>query len=214
MMGTYLFLVLPPITGTYTRKENKMMKTKLKLLCWALALILLLTACSGGTGTAAPADTASPAPSAPPAEPEEPGDDGDSDGQEPEEIEEWRAEQKIVVNGETYQFLFRALFMEEGDPLTARLESDVLLTDSAVVLGTSDYGGMFNGQEMTVPSQNIVIDLNGHTLTAAEGCAVFEVQVGYTLTVVDGSADKTGTLVADGEPVIVEDGGTYNPLSD
>lgn len=196
------------------------MRSKLKLLCGALALALLLTACSSGAGSAGSTDAASPADSTSPVDstgsagPEEPGESEDSSGQEQEEIEDWRAEQKIVVNGETYQFLLRALCLEEGDPLTARLDSDVLLTNTAVILGTSDYGGMFNGQEMTVPSQNIVIDLNGHTLTAEKGCAVFEVQAGYTLTIVDNSADKTGKLAADGEPVIVEDGGAYNPLSD
>ncbi len=190
------------------------MKMKLKLLCGVLVLALLLTACSGGAGSAgstapaAPADSTSPSDSTGPAEPE------DSSDQEQEEIEDWRAEQKITVNGETYQFLLRALCFEEGDPLTARLDSDVQLTDTAVILGTSDYGGMFNGMEMTVPSHNIVIDLNGHTLTAEKGCAVFEVQAGYTLTVVDNSEAKTGRLVADGEPVIVEDGGIYTPLSD
>ena len=88
------------------------------------------------------------------------------------------------------------------------------LTNTAVVLGTSDYGGMFNGQEMTIPSRNIVLDLNGHTLAAEKGCAVFEIQEGYTLTVVDNSQDKGGSLSADGEAVIVEEGGTYIPLSD
>lgn len=190
------------------------MKMKLKLLCGALMLALALTACSGGAGSAGSADAASPADSTGPADSAEPGESEDPSGDEQGEIEDWRAEQKIVVNGETYQFLLRALCFEEGDPLTARLDSDVTLTDCAVILGTSDYGGMFNGQEMTIPSQNIVIDLNGHTLTAEKGCAVFEVQAGYTLTIVDNSADKTGKLAADGEPVIVEDGGVYNPLSD
>lgn len=93
-----------------------------------------------------------------------------------------------------------------------RLESDVQLTDTAVILGASDYGGLFNGQEVTIPSHNIVLDLNGYTLTAEKGCAVFEVQEGYSLTIEDSSAAKTGKLAADGEAAIVEKGGTYIPL--
>lgn len=173
------------------------MKKKLLALCVILTLSLSLAACGGG-------DSKTPAPAA---------SSAGSSYQEPE-VEDWRAEQKIVVNGNTYQFLLKAMASEEGDPLTVRLDSDVQLTNTAVVLGTSDYGGMFNGQEMTIPSRNIVLDLNGHTLAAEKGCAVFEIQEGYTLTVVDNSADKGGKLSADGEAVIVEDGGTYVPLSD
>ncbi len=186
-----------------------MMKMKLKLLCAMLALALLLTACGGSGAPAAPAGT--PEPTAP-AEPEK--TEAPEAPPEPvqEEIEDWRAEQKIVVNGETYPMLLRALCFEEGDPLDVRLESDVQLTNFAMVLGTSDYGGMFNGMEMTVPSRNIVIDLNGYTLTAEKGYAVFEVQAGYTLTIVDNSGTGAGKLEADGEPVIVADGGTYIPL--
>lgn len=164
----------------------------------AAALTLSLAACGGKPATSSTPEPAKSQPSQ-----SQPTDAS---------IEEWRAEQKIVVNGNTYQFLAKALFSEEGDPLAVRLDSDVLLTDTAVILGTSDYGGMFNGQEMTIPSHNIVLDLNGHTLTAEKGCAVFEVQADYTLTVVDNSEAKTGKLSADGEAVIVEEGGTYIPL--
>ncbi len=184
------------------------MKKKLLFLCAALVLALALTACSssgGGANSAPPTGSAS-------SEGSSSAPEGSSDQQE--EIEDWRAEQKIVVNGNTYQLLLKAISSEEGDPLTVRLDSDVRLTNTAVILGTSDYGGMFNGMEMTVPSRNIVLDLNGHTLAAEEGCAVFEVQDGYTLTVVDNSEGKGGKLAADGEAVIVEDGGTYVPLSD
>lgn len=179
------------------------MRKKLLTLCAILTLTLSLAACGGGDSkTPAPAASSTPAASS-----------AGSSYQEPE-IEDWRAEQKITVNGNTYQFLLKAMTSEEGDPLTVRLDSDVQLTSTAVILGTSDYGGMFNGMEMTIPSRNIVLDLNGHTLSAEKGCAVFEVQDGYTLTVVDNSADKGGRLSADGEAVIVEDGGTYVPLSD
>ena len=179
------------------------MKKKLCALCAVLALALSLAACGGGDSKT-PAPAASSAPS---------GSDAGSSSQQGE-IEDWRAEQKIVVNGNTYQFLLKAMASQEGDPLTVRLDSDVQLTNTAVILGTSDYGGMFNGQEMTIPSRNIVLDLNGHTLAAEKGCAVFEIQEGYTLTVVDNSQDKGGSLSADGEAVIVEEGGTYIPLSD
>ncbi len=185
------------------------MKKNWKLLCGVLFLALILTACSNrGPTPANSAGSQSPANSA--------GSQNaaGSSGQQQDEIEDWRAEQKIVVNGETHQFLLRGLCSVEGDDADVRLDSDVQLTDFAVILGTSDYGGMFNGQEMTVPPHNIVIDLNGYTLTAEAGCAVFEVQAGYTLTIVDNSEAKTGKLVADGEAVIVEDGGTYIPLSD
>lgn len=185
------------------------MKKKLSLLCAVLALALVFAACSnnnsGGASSTSSAGSENSANS-----------DGSavSSSQQQGEIEEWREEQKIVVNGNTYQYLAKAMMSEEGDPLTVRLDSDVQLTDTAVILGTSDYSGMFNGMEMTIPSRNIVLDLNGHTLSAEKGCAVFEIQEGYTLTVVDNSQGKGGSLSADGEAVIVEEGGTYIPLSD
>lgn len=183
------------------------MKKKLSLLCAVLALALVFAACSNNSGGASSTPSAGSADSANSAS-----SSGSSSQQD--EIEDWRAEQKITVNGNTYQFLLKAMTSEEGDPLTVRLDSDVQLTNTAVILGTSDYGGMFNGMEMTIPSRSIVLDLNGHTLAAEKGCAVFEIQEGYTLTVVDNSQDKGGSLSADGEAVIVEDGGTYIPLSD
>lgn len=185
------------------------MKKKLLALCaiLALSLALVLAACSKSGGAA------NSTPSASSADPVNSASSAGSSSQQGE-IEDWRAEQKIVVNGNTYQFLAKAMFSEEGDPLTVRLDSDVQLTDTAVILGTSDYGGMFGGQEMTIPSRSIILDLNGHTLAAEKGCAVFEVQEGYTLTVVDNSESMGGKLSADGEAVIVEDGGAYIPLSD
>lgn len=183
---------------------KKTKKTLIALL--AAALTLSLAACGGKPSSSSPEPAQSQPSQSQPA-------DASSEAQQPDaSIEEWRAEQKIVINGNTYQFLFKAMMSEEGDPLTVRLDSDVKLTDTALILGTSDYGGMFNGMEMTIPSHNIVLDLNGHTLTAEKGCAVFEVQADYTLTVVDNSEAKTGKLSADGEAVIVEEGGTYIPL--
>lgn len=184
------------------------MKTKKTLSALlAAALMLSLTACGGK-----PAASSTPEPAKSQPSQSQPADASNEEQQPDASIEEWRAEQKIVVNGNTYQFLAKAMMSEEGDPLTVRLDSDVQLTDTAVILGTSDYGGMFNGMEMTIPSHNIVLDLNGHTLAAEKGCAVFEVQADYTLTVVDNSEAKTGKLAADGEAVVVEDGGTYIPL--
>ena len=183
-----------------------MKKTKKTLSALLAAVLTLSLAACGGK----PAASSTPEPAK-----SQPSQSQPSESQsQPEDasIEEWRAEQKIVVNGNTYQFLGKAMMSEEGDPLTVRLDSDVKLTDTAVILGTSDYGGLFNGMEMTIPSHNIVLDLNGHTLTAEKGCAVFEVQADYTLTVVDNSEAKTGKLSADGEAVIVEEGGAYIPL--
>lgn len=73
---------------------------------------------------------------------------------------------------------------------------------AAVVIGSSDYDGLFS-EPMTVTAKNVTVDLNGFTLTAAAGCPVFEVQEGYTLTVVDNSEAKTGKLAADVEEAVV-----------
>lgn len=121
-------------------------------------------------------------------------------------------DQKIVAGGVTYEAVLQALLAQGSEPVTLLLESDIQLTD-AVVLGTSDYGGLFGGQELTVASHDITIDLNGHTLTGENDCAVFEIQSGYTLTIVDSSAAKTGKVVSQGEAVMdVKEGGTYHPL--
>ena len=121
-------------------------------------------------------------------------------------------EQKISVGEETYGALLEAIMSEtEADSVTARLDSDVTLT-AAVVIGSSDYDGQFT-EPMTVTAKNVTIDLNGYTLTAAENCAVFEVQEGYTLTIVDNSEAKTGKLVCGvEEAVVVAEGATYNAL--
>ena len=121
-------------------------------------------------------------------------------------------EQKIAVGEETYGALLEAIMSEtEADSVTARLDSDVTLT-AAVVIGSSDYDGQFT-EPMTVTAKNVTIDLNGYTLTAAENCAVFEVQEGYTLTIVDNSEAKTGKLVCGvEEAVVVAEGATYNAL--
>lgn len=58
-IGMYLFLVFLPIVGMYLRK-GKTMKTKLKLLCGALSLALLLTACGNKAGTPAPSGSQTP----------------------------------------------------------------------------------------------------------------------------------------------------------
>ena len=120
--------------------------------------------------------------------------------------------QKITVGDETYDALLGAIMSEtEADSVTVRLDSDVTLT-AAVVIGSSDYDGLFS-EPMTVTAKNVTVDLNGFTLTAAAGCAAFEVQEGYTLTVVDNSEAKTGKLAADvEEAVVVAEGATYNAL--
>ena len=54
---------------------------------------------------------------------------------------------------------------------------------------------------------------SGYTLTGAKDSAVFEVQEGYTLTIVDNSEAKTGKLVSDAEEAVaVAEGATYNAL--
>ena len=121
-------------------------------------------------------------------------------------------EQKITVGDKTYGALLEAIMSEtKADSVTARLDSDVTLT-AAVVIGSSDYNGQFK-EPMTVTAKNVTIDLNGHTLTAAKDCAVFEVQKDYTLTIVDGSEAKTGKLDCGAEEaVVVSEGATYNAL--
>ena len=120
--------------------------------------------------------------------------------------------QKITVGDETYEALLGAIMSEtEADSVTARLDSDVTLT-AAVVIGSSDYNGLFE-EPMTVTAKNVTIDLNGFALTAPAGSAAFEVQEGYTLTIVDNSEAKTGKLVSDAEEaVVVAEGATYNAL--
>ena len=90
------------------------------------------------------------------------------------------AEQKITVGEKTYDALLQAILSEtEADSVTARLDSDVTLT-AAVVVGSSDYNGLFD-KPVTVTSKKVIVDLNGYTLTGAKDSAVFEVQEGYTL---------------------------------
>lgn len=123
-------------------------------------------------------------------------------------------EQQIVVNGRTYERLLAAILSETEDkPVTLRLESDIQLVSSAIVIGSSDYDGLFGGTVFTVASHDVTIDLNGHTLTGENGYAVFEVQDGYTLTIIDSSEAQTGQVVSQGETVAaVADGAVYNSL--
>ena len=75
------------------------------------------------------------------------------------------AEQKITVNGETYAQILPALLSQTEDkPVTLRLDTDIQLTNFRIVLGSSDYGGLFGGQVFTVVPHDVTIDLNGHTL--------------------------------------------------
>ena len=109
------------------------------------------------------------------------------------------AEQIITVGDETYDRVMAPLLaMEADEPVTLVLGSDIQLTGYSVVLGTSDYGGMFE-EPVTIVSHDVTIDLNGYTITGEEGYALFEVQDGYTLTIVDNSEAKTGALVTQGD---------------
>ncbi len=97
------------------------MKKKLLLLCAALTLALTLAACSNNSG----GDSKSSTPAA---------SSDSSSSQQQGEIGDWRAEQKIVVNGNTYQFLAKSLFSEEGEVWLLRDEAEeryILKTDSA-----------------------------------------------------------------------------------
>ena len=122
-------------------------------------------------------------------------------------------EQKITVNGETYPLVLQALLSQTQDEVTLRLDSNIQLTSCCIVLGSSDYNGLFGGQVITVPCHNVTIDLNGYTLTGEIDCAVIEVQDAYSLTLVDSSEARTGEVVTRGDAVVVvQDGGSHTPL--
>jgi len=124
-------------------------------------------------------------------------------------------DQIIVAGGETYDLVLVALLKQPEDKQAVlKFETDIQLTNFSVVLGTSDYGGLFQGSSITVPPRDVVVDLNGHTLTSEVGYPIFEVQNGYTLTIIDSSAGRTGKLVAQGDTEVdVKPGGKYNPLN-
>ena len=119
------------------------------------------------------------------------------------------AEEKVTVGDKAYETVLDAILSEKEDkPVTVALSGDVALT-AAVVLGESKV----DDKTVTVASHNVTVDLNGYTLTGAKDSAVFEVQEGYTLTIVDNSEAKTGKLVSDAEEaVVVAEGATYNAL--
>lgn len=119
------------------------------------------------------------------------------------------AEQKITVGEKTYETVLDAILSEKEDkPVTVVLGRDVTLT-AAVVLGENKA----DDKTVTVASHDVTVDLNGYTLTAAKDSAAFQVQKGYTLSIVDNSKDKTGKLVAAvEEAVVVDEGATYNAL--
>ncbi|MBU5625958.1 LysM peptidoglycan-binding domain-containing protein [Oscillibacter sp. MSJ-2] len=122
-------------------------------------------------------------------------------------------DQKIAVGDQTYERVLQAILSQtEDQPVSLRLESDILMT-APVVIGSSDYDGLFGGIVITVPSHDIAIDLNGFALTGPESGPIFTVQNGYTLTVLDSSDAQTGKLVSQSEkPVIEEEGGIYVPV--
>lgn len=115
---------------------------------------------------------------------------------------------EILINGNPYDKLLRGLLEQTEDEATIQLNGDFGLT-AAVVLGASDYNGLFGGNEMVVPCHNITLDLNGYTLSGDTGMSIFEVQEGYTLTVIDSSEEKTGRLAADGQSAVFVNGGEY-----
>ena len=119
------------------------------------------------------------------------------------------AEEKVTVGDKAYETVLDAILSEKEDkPVTVALSGDVALT-AAVVLGESKV----DDKTVTVASHNVTVDLNGYTLTGAKDSAVFEVQEGYTLTIVDNSEAKTGKLVSDAEEAVaVAEGATYNAL--
>ena len=119
------------------------------------------------------------------------------------------AEEKVTVGDKTYETVLDAILSEKEDkPITVALSGDVALT-AAVVLGESKV----DDKTVTVASHDVTVDLNGCTLTGAKDSAVFEVQEGYTLTIVDNSEAKTGKLVSQGKvDVDVKEGATYNAL--
>lgn len=119
------------------------------------------------------------------------------------------AEQKITVGEKTYETVLDAILSEKEDkPVTVVLGSDVTLT-AAVVLGENKV----DDKTVTVASHDVTVDLNGYTLTAAKDSAAFQVQKGYTLSIVDNSKAKTGKLAADVEKaVVVDEGAVYNAL--
>ena len=121
-------------------------------------------------------------------------------------------QQIIMVGDETYEHLLQSMLSQEEDqPMTVVLGSDVQLT-ATVVVGSSDYDGLF-AEPQTVASHDVTIDLNGYTLSGPADAALLVVQDGYTLTIVDSSAAKTGQVVSQiDEGVVVEEGGTYNAL--
>lgn len=119
------------------------------------------------------------------------------------------AEEKVTVGDKAYETVLDAILSEKEDkPVTVALSGDVALA-AAVVLGESKV----DDKTVTVASHNVTVDLNGYTLTGAKDSAIFEVQEGYTLTIVDNSEAKTGKLVSDAEEaVVVAEGATYNAL--
>lgn len=115
---------------------------------------------------------------------------------------------EILINGNPYDKLLRGLLEQTEDEVTIQLTGDFALT-AAVVLGASDYNGLFGGNEMVVPCHKITLDLNGYTLSGEKDMNIFEVQEGYTLTVIDSSEEKTGRIVADGKSAVWVNGGEY-----
>lgn len=162
----------------------------------------------------APAEENSPSENAPteektPAEESTPAEGADDEVTIPTITAE---EQKIRIGDNVYQQVLRGLLEQGTGAVTVTLESDVVLTSFSVVLGSSDYGGLFQGNVMAVAPTDITLDLNGHTIAGEVGFPVFEVQEGYTLTVVDGSADQSGRMITRGDVDVLVNGGTYHPL--
>lgn len=112
---------------------------------------------------------------------------------------------------EVYDRILRALIFQPADrQAVLTLHSDFQLTGNPVILGTSDYGGQFRGETYTIQPHDVVVDLNGYSITSEVDFPIFEVQDGYTLTIRDSSAEKTGRLYMNGDiDVLVHEGGKY-----
>lgn len=75
---------------------------------------------------------------------------------------------EVIINGNPYDKLLRGMPEQTEDYVTVQISGDFQLTGAAVILGASDYNGLFGVQEMLVPCHNITLDLNGYALPEAE----------------------------------------------
>ena len=109
-----------------------------------------------------------------------------------------------------------AAYAEDSSNTSATNDNGIALTSLQDDINANNYITL-NADE-TVTSQikinkDVTIDLNGHTIIKGNGDqAVFFVESGGTLTIVDESADKTGAITGSngGTAIVSVDGGTFN----